>query len=63
MSLQFAHVRSLPVEAGYETRERIVLLCLCCVTITRLQIFEDALQVTVVGVLPHVTIECRRLGR
>jgi len=26
-------------------------------------IFEDALQVTVLGVLPHVTIECRRLGR
>jgi len=27
------------------------------------QIFEDALQVTVVGVLPHATIECRYLGR
>jgi len=36
---------------------------LCCVTITWQQVFEDALQVTVVGVLPHVTMECRRLGR
>jgi len=45
---------SLPAEAGCETREQI-LLCstigLCCVTITRQQIFEDALEVTVVGVL------------
>jgi len=36
---------------------------LYCVTIIWQQIFEDALQVTVVGVLPHVTIERRRLGR
>jgi len=57
-------VRSCPLLACRgNSRERIVLLCLCCVTITRLQIFEDALQVTVVGVLPHVTIECRCLGR
>jgi len=30
---------------------------LCCITITWQQIFEDALQVTVVGVSPHVTTE------
>jgi len=63
MSLQFTHVRSLPAEAGCETRERMFYYNgLCCVTITCQQIFEDALQVTVVGVLPHVTIKCRRLG-
>ena len=33
----------------------------CCVTITWPQIFEDAL--TVVGVLPHATIERRHPGR
>jgi len=31
----------------------------CCVTITQQQIFEDLLQVTVVGVLLHVTVERR----
>jgi len=36
---------------------------LCYVTITWQQIFEDALQVTVVCVLPHVTIQRRHLGR
>ena len=36
---------------------------LCCVTITWQQIFEDALQVTVVGVLLHAAIERRLLGR
>jgi len=36
---------------------------LCCATITWQQIFENALQVTVVLVLPLVTIECRVLGR
>jgi len=36
---------------------------LCCVTIKRQQIFEDALQVMAACVLPHVTIERRHLGR
>jgi len=35
----------------------------CCVTVVWQQIFEESLQVTVVSVLPHVTIECRRLGK
>jgi len=43
--------------------EFVLLIGLCCVTITWPQIFEDALQVTAVGVLPHVTIERRLLGR
>ena len=30
---------------------------LCCITISWQQIFEDALQVTVVGVLLHETVE------
>jgi len=31
-----------------------------CVTITWQQIFEDSLQVTVVGVLPHMTVQPER---
>jgi len=27
------------------------------------QIFKGSLQVAVMNVLPHVTMECRRLGR
>jgi len=38
-------------------------IALYCVTITWQQIFEDALQVTVVRVLPNVTIEHGQLGR
>jgi len=33
------------------------------ITITRQQILKGSLQVTVVGVLPHVTVERRHLGR
>jgi len=35
------------------------IIGLCYVTITWSQIFEDALEVTVVGTLPHMTIERR----
>ena len=38
-------------------------VALCCVTMTLQQIFEDALQVTVVRVLPHVTTERKHLDR
>jgi len=64
MSLQFTKFASLPAEAGCAICKRIVLpLAFYCLTITWQQISEDALQVTVVGVLPHVTIERRLLGR
>jgi len=36
---------------------------LYCVTIAWSQIFKGSLQVTVVGVLLHVTVERRHLGR
>jgi len=36
---------------------------ICCVTITWQEIFKDSLQVTAVGVSPHVTVEHRHLGR
>jgi len=61
MSLQFTHVRSLPVEAGCETRKGIVLLW--PLLRNNNMVTNIALQVTVVSVLPHVTMECRRLGR
>jgi len=64
MSLQFTKFASLPAEAGCAACERIVLLlAFYCATITWQQIFQEALQVTVVGVLPHATIERRLLGR
>jgi len=63
VSLQFFHVRSfacrgrLPnLKADYST------VRLCCVTITWQQIY-CSLQVTIVGLLPHVTNERRHLGR
>jgi len=55
MSLQFIKSASVPAEASCKTRERICSTNgLCCVTITWQQIFEDAVQATMVGVLPHV---------
>jgi len=36
---------------------------LYCVTITWQQIFKASLQIIVEGVLPHVTVERRCLGR
>jgi len=64
MSLQFTKFASLPAEAGCETCERIVLLlAFYCLTIAWQQIFKDALQLAVVGVLQHLTIERRLLGR
>ena len=36
---------------------------LYCVTITSQEIFKCSVQAVVVGVLPHVTVERRRLGR
>jgi len=35
---------------------------LYCFTITWQQIFKGSLQVTVEGVLLHVTVQCRHLG-
>jgi len=39
------------------------IIGVCCVTITWQQIFEYVLEVTGVGVLPHITIERRHPGR
>jgi len=59
-----ACVRSFPGKIGLRN-----LLADCstvglrCVTITWQQIFKGLLEVTVVGVLPHVTVERKHLGR
>ena len=56
----------LPVESGCRNlRSDCSAVALCCVTITWQQIFKGSLQVqvTVVGVLLHVTVELRKLGR
>jgi len=64
MSLQFTKSASLPAEARLQnSAANCSTIGLCCVTITWQQIFEDALQVTVVRVLPNVTIEHRQFGR
>jgi len=53
----------LPAEASCQTCEWIVLLGLYCVMIKWQQIFKCSPQVTILGVLLHVTLECRHLGR
>ena len=64
MGLQFTHVRSFACRGRLRN-----LLADCstvgpsCVTIKWPQIFKDSLQVTVVGVFPHVTVERRHLDR
>jgi len=64
MSLQFIHVRSFDYRGTLRnSRANCSTISVCCVTIAWQQIFDDALQVTAVGVLPHVTIERRHLGR
>jgi len=58
-----ACVRSFP---GISTLRSLRADCftadLCCVTITLQKIFKGLLQVTAVGVFPHVTVECKHLG-
>jgi len=48
MSLQFTHVRSFACRGKLRNSEaNFSAIGLCCVTITRQQTLEDALQVTV----------------
>jgi len=55
---------SLPAEARYESRERIVLpFGLHCVTTTWQQICKGSLYVTVAGVFLHETVERTHLGK
>jgi len=54
----------LPAGASCQTCERIVLLLVFIVAIiTWQQIFKCSLQVTILGVLSHVTLERRHLGK
>jgi len=56
MSLQFSSslMSSLPAEAGCETRERIFYYWPLLRNNSMATNFEDALQVMLLGVLPHV---------
>jgi len=53
MSLQFTQVRSFVLRADFSTVD------VDCVTIKWQQMLKGFLQVTVVGVLPHVSAERR----
>jgi len=53
---------SFAVNAGCETRERIVLLLAFVASQYPGNIFKCSLQVMAVAVLPHITVEHRHLG-
>jgi len=56
MSLQFAHICSFAYRSRLRNlRADCFTVGLYCITTTRHYIFKSSLQVTVVGVLPHVT--------
>jgi len=64
MSLQFTQVCSFSCGGrGCETGKRIFIVGLYYVTITWQQILKASLQMIVEGVLPHMTVESRRLDR
>jgi len=66
MSLQFTHVRSFAGRGHVAKLSRELFYCtvrLYCVTKTWQQIFKGSLQVTVMCVLLHVTVQRRHLGR
>jgi len=44
-------------------RVDVLQLVQYCVTITYRQIFEGSSKVAIIGVLPHVTVERKYLGR
>jgi len=58
MSLQFTHVCSFACRG----RADCSTVSSYCITITWLQIFKGLLQATI-GILLHVTVERRHLGR
>ena len=63
MSLQFTHVPSFSCRDTLRNlRADCSIVGLYCVTITWQQILKGSLQVTVEGVLLHVTVERRHLG-
>jgi len=58
MSLQFTHVWSFSCICRLRNlRADCFIVDLHCITITWQQIFKGLLQVTIIGILPHVTVE------
>jgi len=63
MSLQFTHVLSFSYRGRLRNfRADCSIAGLYCITITWQHIFKGSLQVTIEGVLLHVTVERRHLG-